>query len=166
MLTHAELKEWLYYNCLTGIFIWLKSFNGRAGGIAGCLNHDGYIHIKINGKSYLAHRLAWFYTYEVWPRNKLDHRDTIRHHNWIDNLREATKKQNNQNVGLKSNNTSGFKGVSRKKGGNKWVANINYNGKKRHLGYFNTPEEAAAQYQLFAEKIHGEFLHESLKRTY
>ncbi|MDD1625982.1 MAG: HNH endonuclease [Methylococcaceae bacterium] len=145
MLTHAELKEWLYYNCLTGIFIWLKSFNGRAGGIAGCLNHDGYIHIKINGKSYLAHRLAWFYTYEVWPRNKLDHRDTIRHHNWIDNLREATKKQNNQNVGLKSNNTSGFKGVSRKKG-------------------FNTPEEAAAQYQLFAEKIHGEFLHESLKK--
>ena len=59
----------------------------------------------------------------------------------------------------KSDNTSGYIGVSWFKASIKWVANINLFGenKLKHLGYFLTPEEASETYQsareLEAEKV-------------
>jgi len=166
-LTQAILKEYLHYNYLTGIFTWIKkpSQKTNISDVVGCLSKkDHYIRIKFKGHLYLAHRLAWLYIYGVWPKTGLDHEDTIGNHNWISNLREATKVQNSYNVGVSKRNTSGFAGVHPSRSGRKWHAVIRYNKKPRFLGSFNTPEEAAAQYQLFAEKIHGEFLHESLKK--
>ncbi|MDD1626876.1 MAG: HNH endonuclease [Methylococcaceae bacterium] len=163
-ISHTELKEWLRYHRRTGLFIWIKSPAHtciKVGDIAGTWHQPGYINITLKGKLYSAHRLAWFYVYGVWPV-KLDHRNTIKHHNWIKNLREATQKQNQYNVGLRRDSTSGYKGVSQHSSG-RWIAKIVFNKKQRHLGCFNTPEEAAARYQLFAEKICGDFLHKSLK---
>lgn len=87
----------------------------------------------------------------------IDHRDRIRSNNQRENLREATRSQNNMNKGVRSDNTSGFKGVNYCKRQCKWVSRIGYGGKRMHIGYFDTPEEAAKAYDRAAKDLHGEF---------
>jgi AP2 domain. len=82
-------------------------------------------------------------------------------HNTLDNrkseLRLCTHSQNLHNQGRNSKNTSGYKGVHWYKRYKKWQAQIKLNGKKIHLGYFSTPEEAHAAYCKAALELHGEF---------
>jgi hypothetical protein len=54
---------------------------------------------------------------------------------------------------IKSNNTSGFKGVSFHKGTGKWQARITFNEVEYPLGYFDTAEEAAAARQKALENF-------------
>lgn len=82
-------------------------------------------------------------------RNPLDNR--------LVNLRLATSSQNQANNGLRADNTSGYKGVSWSKSSLKWVSKINVNGRKLHLGYFDTKEEAARRYDLAAIVFFGEY---------
>ena len=72
------------------------------------------------------------------------------------NLRPATSSQNSQNRRMRSDNTSGFKGVYLRDRG-RWVASIWTAGKNRHLGLFATPEDAARAYDAAAAEIFGEF---------
>lgn len=138
-LTHEELKQWLCYDPDIGHFTWKVSRGSRAkaGSIAGTLNPDGYIQIKLLGKFHKAHRLAWLYIHDSLPKNLIDHVNGIRHDNRIANLRDATQKQNSENRGKGSNNTSGFKGVHWHAKAQKWRARIQHNGKHIHLGFFN-----------------------------
>lgn len=71
------------------------------------------------------------------------------------NLRPATSAQNKQNQGRHRDNATGIKGVSRRRG--KWRAQITANGKRQHLGDFETPQEAAVAYQKAAKEAFGEF---------
>jgi len=50
-------------------------------------------------------------------------------------------------VRLRKTNSSGYEGVSWHKGGGKWTARIRAGGSYRHLGLFETAEEAAAAYR-------------------
>ena len=71
------------------------------------------------------------------------------------NLRKATKRQNTFNQRKARDNTSGFKGVTWRKG--LAVARIRGNGKLLHIGSFLTAEEAARAYDEAAIRYHGEF---------
>lgn len=129
----------------TGILEWkvYKASNKvKPGDIAGCKHSSGYIVVGINGIDYKAHRLIWLIVHGKWPKTKLDHKDHIRHHNWIDNLREVTNKENNCNASKRKDNTSGFTGVNWKKQFNKWQASISVDNKQKHLGYFTNKEDA------------------------
>lgn len=53
-------------------------------------------------------------------------------------------------------NTSGFRGVIFEKGCGKWRARIRCNGKHKHLGLFEAPEDAAKKYDQAAREIFGE----------
>jgi len=151
MITQSRLKEVLDYDHLTGIFTWVQSRRGvKKGSIAGT-RKDGYIHIKIDNKTYYAHRLAWLHYYGYFPENFLDHKDRIRNHNWIKNLREASSQCNLRNTGNYLSNTSGVKGVCFDKGKQKLAAAIRLNSKRYHLGYFTDLTEAVA-HRLSAEQ--------------
>jgi len=144
VLTQERLKEVLHYNPMTGIFtrkITLSS-NAAKGNIAGCSTPEGYKQIGIDGKLYKAHRLAWLYYYGYFPEHVIDHRDRIKHHNWILNLREVSTQCNLRNTGNPKDNTSGVKGVCWHKQSQKWMASIVVNRKYKYLGIFKSFDEA------------------------
>lgn len=154
-----QLKESLEFNPLTGNFSWKVSPCNRIqiGDIAGSIDKNGYIIVRINKKAYYAHRLAWFYYYEEWPNKDIDHRDLNKINNKIKNLRLATKPQNAYNTAISKRNTSGFKGVSQNKITKRWMAQLIFEGERIYLGYFSTPEEAYKVYTRTAKKLHGKF---------
>ena len=82
-------------------------------------------------------------------------------HNPLDNrrknLRLSTDEQNRKNRRKYSNNRSGYKGVSFSKRESKWVANLMIQGKYKHLGYFESKEDAAHAYDEAARINYGEF---------
>lgn len=91
------------------------------------------------------------------PNIEVDHIDNDGINNVDENLRVCTHAQNNYNKGKNKNNTSGFKGVSWHKAGNKYRADINLNGKQTHLGLFLSAEDAAHAYDNKAKELFGEF---------
>lgn len=136
-----ELKQVLDYDPKTGIFRWKQSLTNRvkAGDIAGTTNRR-YIEITINGKKYLAHRLAFLYMNGSFPPDEVDHKNGNKLDNRWSNLREVESYVNRQNRVKHKTNTSGYLGVC--PCGNKWVAYIGVEGKSKYLGIYNTPEEA------------------------
>jgi hypothetical protein len=154
-LTQEELKKNIKHD-KNGVFWWITSKQGRRmNRPAGRVNADGYIQIMIKGKRHYAHRLAWLYHFGVWPENDIDHRNGIRTDNRIENLREATKEQNQQNKGIQSNNKSGYIGVCWDKNRQKWKAQIRINYKNNHLGLFQTPEQAREAYLAAKAELHS-----------
>lgn len=145
------------YNPEDGLFRFTTSRGGKyKHDIAGSLDNTGYIHIMLNGKKYLAHILVWLYCFEELPVAELDHINGIKHDNRLDNLREVTRSQNNMNRKVLKSNKLGIKGV-RKQANGKFTARININGKQKHLGTFNTAEEASEAYNTAAKETFKEF---------
>lgn len=158
MISLQYVRALLEYDHISGNLYWLMT-RGRAikGNIAGRVSRDGYIQIGIDGKRYPAHRLGWLIYHGAWPKDQLDHINTIKTDNRISNLREATNQQNQYNRGLQSNNKSGLKGVSWNKAQKKWLARIRADKKLFHLGSFNKKEDAHHAYIEEAKRLHGEF---------
>ena len=154
-LTVNTLRSEIDYNAGTGVFTWRLPRRGRARNrVAGCRGPTGYFYICIDGKLYLAHRLAWFYITGSWPSDEIDHRNGIRSDNrWI-NLRAATRSENGQNVSMRSDNTSGLPGVSWEKRRMKWRAYIYVNARQIFLGFFTDKADAGIAYVRAKNRIH------------
>jgi hypothetical protein len=86
-----------------------------------------------------------------WNGNGLDNRRQ--------NLRTATRSQNNYNRGPAKHNRSGFKGVylARADAKRPWRARIRCDGQIYELGLFATAEQADAAYRKAADELHGDF---------
>jgi hypothetical protein len=102
----------------------------------------GYNRGLILGVNYHAHRVAWAIHYGWWPKDQLDHINGDRTDNRIDNLREVDGAENHKNQKLSKNNTSGHSGVYWNKPSRKWVAQIQAEGSRIHLGVFGLLEDA------------------------
>lgn len=149
------------YDPETGILRWKikpgKSMN--AGSIAGCKGGTGHLQVRYKNVLYYVHRIAYEISHGEIPKGKeIDHINRNKIDNRLCNLRLATHMENIQNSSMRSDNTSGFVGVSWEKRRRKWESYIILPRKqKKHLGYFHTKEEAYAA-RVEAEKLHhGEF---------
>ena len=126
----------------------------KTGTIYCNLDRDGYIRIRVAGKEYRAHRIIWeMHNGPISEGMLIDHIDRDVFNNRIENLRLATRQQNNANKGKISGSLP--KGVVKVQ--NKYRARIYHNGKNTSLGMYNTPEEAGQAYHIAALELNGEF---------
>lgn len=157
-LTVESLREHLHYDPETGVFRRLK---GREQDLkranVGSINRYGYRLIKLNGETFSASWLAWFFVTGDWPKQQIDHINGDRADDRFKNLREATLQENLRNRGSHKRNTSGFKGVCWNKQARKWQASIGVNGRLKHLGLHDSAEKAHEAYCLAAHFLHGDF---------
>lgn len=157
----SELKRLLAYNAKTGEFRWRESRGGRRkGDLAGSLDDKGYRVIRLNRVLYRAHRLVWLLHTGELPEI-VDHINHERDDNRFKNLRAVTTSENNANMDMRSDNKSGFKGVSFHKGSKRWVAKL----QGKTLGYFNSPEQAAECYQAAARQQFGVHFNDTTDQT-
>jgi hypothetical protein len=153
-----DLKKVLKYDSESGIFTWITGgrYNRLAGQVAGSVC-DEYIKITLSGIRWKAHRLAWKMFYGTDPAGEIDHINGNKHDNRICNLRDCKKSDNGKNAGLSKRNKSGFRGVTKHTGREKWIASISLDGKNKHLGVFDSPEEAGEVAALARSLYYGEF---------
>ena len=154
-LSHTLLINHLHYAPDTGLFTYRYNYyKVKEGDVAGCLNNHGYRRIQIDRITYVAHRLAWFYTYKEWPKEEIDHINGIRDDNRLANLRTVSSSENRRNQTINSKNTSGHVGVYYNNRDNYWCAQIRIKDNTHHLGCFATRVQAV-QAREYAEKYHN-----------
>ena len=156
-LTAKQLRAVVDYNPDTGVFVWRHHRTNWEDLTAGCERDLGYIVIRINYRLYRAHRLAWLYVHGRWPRGEIDHINGDPSDNRIANLRLATIGQQRANSRIRSDNTSGAKGVWWEKRRGRWVAEIMHEGRKHHVGSYDNFEDAVAARTEAANRLHGKF---------
>lgn len=160
MLTQEKLKEFLDYDPETGIFTYIKTVNSRAleGQTAGRVQSSGHLRIQINKKDYQLHHLAFLYMLGYLPK-EVDHINHVADDNSWKNLRECNRTQNSYNSSIRSDNTSGIKGVSWHKKLQRWRVRLWVNGRETSFGTFANLEDAAFAADEARRKYHGEFAH-------
>lgn len=136
-----ELQDYFSYNPVTGEVSRIYTRGRGKLGVITTKNSTGYLCVNHKNKVYNLHRLAWFLYHGKWPENQLDHVNRDRTDNRIENLREATNRENSMNKesfrgGVYKNNKTG-----------KWRAQIQINGKSIKLGTFTTKELAQQAYR-------------------
>jgi hypothetical protein len=90
-------------------------------------------------------------------KDDVDHRDTDRLNCRRRNLRVACRSSNVANSRRNSRNTTGYKGVTRRKGTARYRAYITVNYARTWLGEYDTAEKAAEAYNRAARKMFGRF---------
>ena len=117
------------------------------------LDSHGYPQARMGARMVLAHHVV------MWkPKGKqIDHINHDRLDNRKSNLRVVSHSQNRMNVGKYKNNSTGFRGVYLHRGSGKYVASIQADNVRRHLGRFDTTEEAVVAYEDAKKKYHGEY---------
>lgn len=106
--------------------------------------NSGYGMGSIRGVRGLVHRIV--YSMNYGPINDGHVVDHICRNKLCVNpahLRAVTHTENVRTQGLRTNNTSGVRGVNWDAARNKWAARVNVGGRKRYVGRFDTLEEAA-----------------------
>lgn len=153
-LTLEEVKALLDYSPLTGQFVSKRPGpGGRRGSVVGFVERRGYVRVKVNGRKYFAHRLAWFYVHGHWPKHTIDHVNGDKSDNRIANLRDVSTAINCQNLRRANvDNKTGRLGVSTH--GNKFKAGIKVGGRLIHLGTFPTPDAAHHAYVIAKRALH------------
>lgn len=154
-LTQARLIQLYTYDPETGNFYYNRSNRAKKNDIAGYKHLNGYIVIRIDGKPYMAHRLAFLYMEGKFPAEEVDHINSIKTDNRWSNLRPATSAQNKCNTIKAKISRCGARGVQQY--GKKFHTKVRVNRKYIYLGSFETRAEAEYAYLQAREQYFGEF---------
>ena len=117
---------------------------------------SGYYKVKVQGRSYLLHRVIYAIHYGEMPK-LVDHEDRVKTNNRVENLRSATRGQNVVNSKVRVDNKYGYKGVTYHKAAGKFAAQTFKDGKRVHIGLYESPVEAAAAYNTRIKELFGDF---------
>lgn len=152
----ARLASCLSYEKSTGNLRWaLCGRKDRIGCLAGYLQ-KGYRRIQFGQYVIAAHDVVWFIETGVPPQSEIDHRNLISDDNRFENLRSADRSGQGCNQKLRSDNTTGAKGVCWEKGKDRWLVQVRKDGRcvKRRFRNF---DDAVSWRRLVASDLHGEF---------
>lgn len=154
MITQAQLLKSHYYNPETGLFY--KRMKAGQLKEVGCDNGHGYLRTTIAYRQTLIHQLIWLYMTGTWPNGYIDHIDNVRKNNAWSNLRLGSQGENLQNrkVAMPYNKSTGLLGTAQVRSG-KFTASICLDYKVKHLGTFDTPEEAHQAYIKAKRELHS-----------
>lgn len=122
-----------------------------AGKVAGHKGVDGYVRIRVGGRSYKAHRIVWMMAYGP-PNGVIDHINGNPSDNRLSNLRDVDTAINSRNRSITSTSNTGFRGIYNS--GSAFVAHACVNRKTHYLGSYRTIDEAIDARRRFDEK-HG-----------
>lgn len=151
-----QISQLFTYDAKTGDLFWLRrprqmfkthrafvQWNQRyAGIVAGTLKNDsGYVVVSIQKRLCRAHHVIWCLAHKEWPTAEIDHINGVRNDNRLVNLRLVSRAENTKNRCLLPSNKTGYHGVTKSSHG-KYRAKGHAENVQRHLGYFNTLEEA------------------------
>ena len=165
-ITRRELKKWVRYDPSTGEMHRVRKVVSKTGRfmtidklITGT-NNRGYLWVKLFEYMYLVHRLAFLYVTGKHPQGEVDHINGIRLDNRWENLRDCDSAAQSRNQGVRSDSTSGVRGVTYSKNARKWVVRISQDGNRMSLGNFKSFKEAvsvrrAAETQFGYHENHG-----------
>lgn len=133
-----EKRFWKKVNKTDGCWLWTACI------VKNPSRKEGYGMFRAEEKNVFAHRYAYELLVGPIPEGmQLDHRITCSKHCVNpQHLRLATNKQNSENRGALSSNTSGVAGVSWQKDHKRWRAQVKHHGKRIHVGYFANLTEA------------------------
>lgn len=148
-LTAERLRQLISYDPETGRIT-------RAGTDTpwGSLDPAGYWQVRLDGRNYRGHRLAWLYVHGEWPTKMIDHINGDRGDNRIANLRDVPQSYNAQNVRKQRRSRSGLRGATWHARTKAWRSVIFANGKQHYLGMYATPEEAHDAYNRARAVMH------------
>lgn len=143
----------LFYYSDGSIFWRVKRGNRiKPGDKAGTDNGAGYLRVKVGGKQYMVHVIIYMmHNGSISEGFVIDHEDNNTLNNNIYNLIAKTSSGNNKNRRFK-NNATGYRGVYNLNGG--FSASIGHEGKRIHLGWYKTLQEAVEARKL-AETKYG-----------
>ena len=157
MLTQQYVSELFSYR--EGKLFWRvsRSHKIRIGDEAGYTRKDnGRRIVSVDGKLMYTHRLV-FLLHNGWLPDEIDHKDNDASNNRIENLRAATRAENQWNTRKRADNSSGVKNVVWYAPTKRWTAQIRVNGQRKRLGYFRNIEDAAAAVNAAQKAMHGTF---------
>ena len=156
MISYERTKE-LFDYLSDGELVWkVNVCNVKSGSLVGSSRKDGYKMTSVDCKKYLVHRLIFLWHKGYMPEY-IDHIDGDTRNNKIENLRECTLSQNQQNRRLGRDNKTGVKGVSWHKKNQKWRASIRLNKEQIHLGLFEDFDQAVRVIEQARMSMHREF---------
>lgn len=156
---YDRISERISYDSVTG------EFSYKYGGYKGVKTGEkpgAKGTITIDRKVYRTGVIAWFLHYKEYPSGDIVHINKNESDHRIDNLRHAERSEACANAKMRSNNSSGYVGVSYKSDKSLYRADIMKNGKAYFLGYYKTAEQAARVRSRAAIRLNGVHANKSL----
>ena len=146
---NSSPKTVFEYNPETGLFSGLNVHEDK----------DGYLCTFIDRKHYRLQRLVFLLEGVDIQGKLIDHIDGNRKNNKRNNLRVVNHMENGYNRKKGSNNTSGYKGITKEPNG-KWRARFSAGKIRYSLGNFDSLDLAVESLNKEREKFHGEYSNE------
>lgn len=149
-------RELFSYDPETGELRWRVARGSRTfpGDLAGTIRPDGYVQVRVDGVFHLGHRLVWLILTGNWPVQFIDHINGSRRDNRRTNLRDVSRKCNQENHRrARAGSSTGVMGVNPSRG--RFKARITVGGVESFLGRYATPEEAHQAYLTAKRQLHA-----------
>jgi hypothetical protein len=155
-LTQSRVRELFDYDPESGHLTRRIGVKGRPAGVrAGCTHTENrYRVLAVDRYRYKEHHIIWLWVHGCFPTQCIDHVNGDALDNRLDNLREATRAENAQNVVAHKDNRSGMLGVTEDPARGAFQARIYVKGVRRHLGRFPTAELAHEAYKHAKANLH------------